>query len=223
MVKLSLIAASLVAPGVLAGPMIGPKTLTETTLNPRQGGYYDYFQNWSEGGSNIQCINGQGGSYTADWNSGGGFVCGKGWSYGGNRVITYTGEYNATGPGYLAVYGWTRNPLIEYYIIEAHADLAPNEPWESKGNFTFEEGEYEVFTSWRVNKPSIEGTRTFQQFWSLRKEQRVGGTITTQRHFEEWAKLGMQLGNHDYVIMATEGYTANGGSGSAGHSSITLQ
>lgn len=47
------------------------------------------------------------------------------------RTIKYSGTYNATGPGYLAVYGWTRNPLIEYYILESYADLAPNEPWFS--------------------------------------------------------------------------------------------
>ncbi|KAL1837786.1 hypothetical protein VTJ49DRAFT_3396 [Mycothermus thermophilus] len=210
------------APGALAAPMPGPQTLTEHTLAPRQGGYY--FQNWSEGGSNIRCINGPGGSYTANWNSRGGFVCGKGWSYGGNRVIRYSGSYNATGPGYLAVYGWTRNPLIEYYVIEAHADLAPNEPWTRKGEFTIDgEGTYEVFTSTRVNKPSIEGTRTFQQYWSVRKEQRVGGSVTTQRHFEAWQRFGMNLGWHDYVIMATEGYTATGGPGSAGSASITVQ
>jgi endo-1,4-beta-xylanase len=113
--------------------------------------------------------------------------------------------------------------LIEYYIIESHADLAPNEPWTSKGNFTSEEGDYEVFTSTRVNKPSIEGTRTFQQFWSVRKEKRVGGTVTTKTHFDQWSKLGMKLGGHDYVIMATEGYTATGGPGSSGSCTINLQ
>jgi endo-1,4-beta-xylanase len=139
-----------------------------------------------------------------------------------HRTIKYSGTYNATGPGYLAVYGWTNNPLIEYYIIEAHADLAPNEPWTSKGNFTFEEGTYEIFTSTRVNKPSIEGTRTFQQYWSVRSEQRVGGTVTTKKHFDEWAKLNMRLGNHNYVVMATEGYTKDGGPGSSGSASITV-
>jgi hypothetical protein len=83
MVKFSILAASLVAPTVIAGPLPGPQTRTESELSPRQGGYY--FQNWSEGGSNIRCNNGGGGSYTANWNSKGGFVCGKGWSYGGNR------------------------------------------------------------------------------------------------------------------------------------------
>ncbi len=120
------------------------------------------------------------------------------------------------------MYGWTRNPLIEYYIIESHADLAPNEPWTSKGNFTSDEGTYEIFTSTRVNKPSIDGTRTFPQYWSVRSEKRVGGTVTTGKHFEEWAKLGMKPGGHVYIVMATEGYTATGGPGSSGSASITL-
>lgn len=114
------------------------------------------------------------------------------------RAVKYEGSYNTTGPGYLSVYGWTRNPLIEYYIVDAHGDLLPNEPWTEKGNFTFDEGTYTVYTSTRVNKPSIIGTTTFQQYWSVRTEQRVGGTITTGKHFEEWANLGMRLGGHDY-------------------------
>ncbi len=141
----------------------------------------------------------------------------------GIRSVKYTATYNPTGPGYLCVYGWTRNPLIEYYIVESHGDLSPGEPWTAKGNFTFEEGTYELFQSTRVQKPSIEGTRTFQQYWSVRTEKRTSGTVTTGRHFSEWAKVGMRLGGHDYMILATEGYTATGGNGSSGTSSVTLQ
>ena len=119
------------------------------------------------------------------------------------------------------MYGWTRNPLIEYYIMDAHGDLAPNEPWTSKGNFTFEEGTYEIYTSTRTNKPSIVGTATFQQYWSVRTEQRIGGTITTGKHFDAWNKAGMRLGNHDYMIVAVEGYTSNGKT-SSGTASITV-
>ncbi|KAK3312020.1 concanavalin A-like lectin/glucanase domain-containing protein [Apodospora peruviana] len=225
---LSAVATAVTAllPGVVAAPdVIGPeprgRTSTENAIEARQGGYY--FQNWSEGSSNIRCSNGAGGSFSANWNSKGGFVCGKGWQGGGARTIKYSGTYNATGPGYLAVYGWTRNPLIEYYILESHADLAPNEPWTSKGNFTIEnEGTFEVYTSTRTNKPSIDGTRTFQQYWSVRTEKRVGGTVTTKAHFDEWAKRGMRLGGHVYVVMAVEGYTKTGGPGSSGSASITL-
>ncbi|KAI1333987.1 glycoside hydrolase family 11 protein [Xylariaceae sp. FL0016] len=194
---------------------------SNNTVHARQGGYY--WSNWSEGGGTFRCQNGAGATYSVNWQSnGGGFVCGKGWSPGGNRAVKYSGTYEAKGPSYLAVYGWTRNPLIEYYIMDAHGALLPNEPWTEKGNITIDgEGDYTVYTSTRVNQPSIVGTTTFQQYWSVRTEQRVGGTITTGKHYDAWSKLGMKLGGHDYMILATEGYTS-GSTMSNGTSSITL-
>ena len=138
------------------------------------------------------------------------------------RTVKYSGTYDPKGPGYLALYGWTRNPLIEYYIVDSHGDLAPGEPWSRVGNFSSDEGSYELFKSTRVNKPSIAGTTTFQQYWSVRTEKRVGGTITTGRHFSEWAKAGLKLGNHDYMILATEGYR-NGSNSASGTSSIVVE
>ncbi len=136
-------------------------------------------------------------------------------------TVKYSGTYTPTGPGYLTLYGWTRGPLIEYYIVDSHGDLAPNEKWTSKGNFTSDEGTYLMYQSTRVNKPSIDGTSTFQQYWSVRTEKRVGGTVTTGRHFSEWAKVGLKLGGHSYMILATEGY-ASGKNTSSGKSSITV-
>jgi len=135
--------------------------------------------------------------------------------------VKYSGTYEPKGPGYLSVYGWTRGPLIEYYIVDSHGDLTPGEPWTKKGNFTFEEGSYDIYTSMRVNKPSIDGTSTFQQFWSVRTEPRVGGTITTGKHFAEWSKLGMRLGGHQYMILATEGYN-HGSVKCSGNAKIAL-
>ncbi|KAF2276873.1 glycoside hydrolase, partial [Westerdykella ornata] len=181
-----------------------------------------YWSNWSEGNGNWDCRNGAGGQYSVTWSGqNGGFVCGKGWRNGGARVVKFTGTYQPKGPGYLAVYGWTRNPLIEYYVVESYDILAPGEPWTLKGNFSSEEGDYQVYTSSRVNKPSIEGTRTFQQYWSVRTEKRVGGTITMQRHFNEWNRLGMRLGSHDYMIVATEGFT-NGTKTPSGTANINV-
>lgn len=123
-------------------------------------------------------------------------------------------------------FAWsTCHPLTgtEYYILDSYSELAPNEPWTKKGNFTIDgEGIFTIYTSQRVNKPSIEGTRTFMQYWSVRTEKRVGGTISTQKHFNEWKKHNMNLGNHDYVVLAVEGYTATGGSGSSGSSTLNL-
>lgn len=56
------------------------------SIPKRQGGYY--WQNWSEGNGNWDCRNGNGGSYSVTWSGrSGGFVCGKGWNYGGDRYV----------------------------------------------------------------------------------------------------------------------------------------
>lgn len=81
MVQLFLVAASLLAPCVLATPI--PEPGPTNNLEARFDG--NGFNSWSEGGSNIRCVNGAGGSFTANWNSKGGFVCGKGWNGQGAR------------------------------------------------------------------------------------------------------------------------------------------
>ena len=107
------------------------------------------------------------------------------------------------GNGYLAIYGWTTNPLVEYYIIESYGDHKPSDNPEAKmkQNMTSDGGTYEIMTKKRVNKPSIQGTATFDQFWSIRTEKRVGGTVTTGNHFKAWADNGLKLGRHNYMYV----------------------
>ena len=123
---------------------------------------------------------------------------------GSERVVTYSGTWNAANVNsYISLYGWTRNPLIEYYIVESYGSYNPST--------------YDILQTTRTNQPSIDGTATFQQFWSVRTSKRVGGTITVKNHFDAWAKYGQKLGTHNYQILATEGYQ------SSGSASITVE
>ncbi|TEB24867.1 xylanase, partial [Coprinellus micaceus] len=188
--------------------------LTARAGTPSSEGTHDgfFYSWWTDNGATATYTNGPRGNYQITWGNGGNLVGGKGWNPGtNNRVITYSGSYQYDGNSYLAVYGWTRNPLIEYYIVENFGTYNPSSGAANKGTVTLDGSVYDIAQSTRTNQPSIDGTATFQQFWSVRRTKRSGGTVDVGAHFRAWAAAGLNLGtNHYYQILACEGYFSTG-------------
>lgn len=186
-----------------------------------RGGYFHSF--WHDQGAG--CLTpGVGGDYRVEWRlpARGNLVAGRGWAVGApDRVVRYrAAAFDPGANGYLTLYGWSTDPLVEYYVVDNWGDFTPpGKDAVSLGTVDSDGGTYRLYRTRRIQQPSIRGTATFDQYWSVRTVRRAVGTdatITFANHVAAWRAHGMALGTMRYQILATEGF------GSSGRSDIRL-
>lgn len=182
------------------------------------------YELWNQNAEGNACMTlGEGALFSGEWDGILNYLARRGLGYDqtqehqeiGRFYATYDCDYNpssASGNSYLSIYGWSVDPLIEYYIVEDWRNWIPSMAAgvTSKGSFTVNGSTYDVYENTRVQQPSIVGTATFQQYFSIRRDERNSGTIDISEHFDQWASLGMNLGKLHEVSFVVEGYQSQG-------------
>ncbi len=188
---------------------------TITSNDTGNHGGYDY-ELWKDSGNTSMTLN-DGGTFSCEWNNIGNALFRKGKKYNetqthgqiGDISVKFGCDYQPNGNSYLCIYGWTVDPLVEYYIVESWGSWRPPGA-SSKGTISVDGGTYDIYETTRTNQPSIKGTATFQQYWSVRTSKRTSGTISVSDHFKAWESRGMKMGKMFEVAFTVEGYQSSG-------------
>jgi endo-1,4-beta-xylanase len=184
------------------------------------GGYtYNIYS--SGQGTGCMTVFGVDATFSATWSNVGDWIARAGLSFDSTKTPDQIGTFSSdfaytttgittNGFGNVGIYGWSKNPLHEYYIIENWLGKRPN--FTAMGSFTIDgEGTYDIQTNMQKDQPNITGTNAdFVQFWSVRQTPRECGHISISKHFAQWASLGMQLGNLEEARILVEAQNNSG-------------
>ena len=199
-----------VKPSTYTTKYSGGTTITSNSLISIDNGYHA--EMWREINKGSMTIFGDSAdcAFKADWDNSGDFLAQVGYiDVHATKAYTDLGEiyavYNYTKAGngggnysYIGIYGWTKNPLIEYYIVDD--SFTPDGSgmfWgtEEIGTYTVNGVKYTLKVGKRVNAPCIEGSADFQQIFAVRSSYHTCGTINVTEHFKNWENLGVKMGN----------------------------
>ncbi|MDE6664754.1 MAG: glycoside hydrolase family 11 protein, partial [Ruminococcus sp.] len=194
-------------------------------LGNKDGFDYELWNQWGQGSVTMQV--GSNGAFSCSWDgienclfrTGKKLEKTKKYSEYNGMYIDYDVDYEPKGNSYMCVYGWTENPTIEYYIVEAWGSWRPPGATDSLGTVEANGHTYDIYKTIRENQPSIHGTETFYQYWSVRQDnpaqnnvkKEITGRISVSKHFEAWEKAGLDMSGTMYeVALNIEGYQSNG-------------
>jgi hypothetical protein len=189
---------------------------------------------WYTGGSGcMTTYDNLSGAFSANWNNPGDFLARIGFWFDETQTFEQLGELGADmaftrqggagGFSFIGIYGWTVNPLVEYYIVEDSFGNGPAQPFatQQRGSFTVDGAQYNIYSGDRQNQPSIIGNANFTQILSVRQNPRQCGHVSISEHFRQWESMGMNLGFAKEAKILVE---AGGGNGSITftHANVTV-
>ena len=177
---------------------------------------------WYQGGNNSVTYY-DNGTFKASWNGTNNYIMGLGYFYDKDSDVDpadmqydcyfkHSKSGSAGSYSYIGIHGWTMDPLVEFYIVDDwYTKPGANLLGQRKGEFTVDGDKYEIYQNQRIAQPSIDGTQSFHQYFSVRTSARQSGHIDVSAHFKKFESLGMRMGKMYEVMYYIE---AGGGSGS---------
>ena len=220
--------------GTISAMMIAANMPAAASVNAADqqilGTFGDYeYEMWNQSYMGEVSMEPGEGSFTCSWSGIENFLARMGKNFEsrqknykdmGNIKLSYDVEFSPRGNSYMSVYGWTRNPLIEWHIVEGWGDWRPpGDGTEKKGTVTLNGNTYEILKTIHYNQPDLDGTATVPQYWSVRQTSGsrnnttnyMKGTIDISKHFDAWSKAGLDMsGTLCEVSLNFDGFRSNG-------------
>lgn len=151
-------------------------------------------------------------AFKAEWNESGDFIARVGYFWGKEEEDTPSYKdldgdihaeysYTKTGTSYdyslIGVYGWSKDPLVEFYICDDSYNRM-TDPWNTTkiGSAVIDGATYNIYKGTMINMPSVLGdNKNFTQVFSIRQGgERQCGHISVSEHFRAWEKLKITTG-----------------------------
>lgn len=194
----------------------------ENSSGPMPNGYH--FEMWKQDPGTVKMtVPNDEAKFDVEWSNIQNFVARVGLKFDETKTHQEIGTFTAdvqfqkgqirNGLAYFGIYGWTVDPLVEFYVMEDWQDWRPRagdgSGHQGKGTITVDGAVYDVVTRQMQNQPSIKGQASFPQVFSIRQNTRSGGSISISEHFKKWESLGIKLGNLYEVKIKVESYSSN--------------
>ena len=190
---------------------------------------YEY-EMWNQNNTGDVSYEYEAGSFSCSWENIENLIALMGKSYDDQRKnykafddvsFSYDIEFTPHGNAFYGAYGWTRNPLVEYYIVDGWGSWRPCASSNSEllGTTIVNGNEYEVFKTNRYNQPGLDGPNTFSQYWSVRTKSdsknnttnHVSGCIDVAKHLDSWQAMGLDTSGTLYeAVFNVEAYRSSG-------------
>jgi endo-1,4-beta-xylanase len=191
------------------------------------------YELWAAGQASSGCMTvyGEDANYSASWTNASDFLVRAGLVFDRTQtpeqVGTISAEFaetftevpvqGATSKIYVALYGWTVEPLMEYYIIDDYGDFVPGpvnsdgSPRMNYGTITADGGTYDIWAMPVMDRPAITGDNMdFTQIFSVRQVRRKCGHISVSEHFTKWESVGLPIGKLEDAMFLMEAQNNSG-------------